>query len=61
MVPAITHLMLRNFRKFDSLRLNFHSAKNVLIGDNESGKSSVLLALDLVVNGSRHRVEMLGA
>lgn len=60
-MPAITHLMLSNFRKFDSLRLNFHSAKNILIGDNESGKSSVLLVLDRVLSGSRHRVEMLGA
>ena len=29
----------------------------MLIGDNESGKSSVLLALNLVLSGSRHRVE----
>lgn len=60
-MQAITHLMLKNFRKFDSLRLNFQPATNVLIGDNECGKSSVLLALDLGLSGSRHRVEMLGA
>lgn len=32
----------------------------MLIGDNVSGKSSVLLALDLALSGSRHRVESLG-
>lgn len=52
--------MLRNFRKSHSLQLNFQRGKNVLIGDNESDKSSVLLALDLVLSGSRHRVESLG-
>lgn len=31
----------------------------MLIGDNESGKSSVLLALNLVLSGSRHRVVSL--
>jgi len=57
---VITHLMLKNFRKFDSLRLNFQPATNVLIGDNECGKNSVLLALDPVLSGSQRRVEMLG-
>jgi predicted ATP-dependent endonuclease of OLD family len=44
--------MLRNFRKFYSLQLNFLRGKNVLIGDNESGKSPVLLALDVALSGS---------
>lgn len=59
-MPVITSLMLRNFKKFDSLTLNFQPGRNVLIGDNESGKSSILLALDLVLSNSRHRVEALG-
>lgn len=29
-------------------------------GGNESGNSSMLLALDLVLRGSRHRIESLG-
>jgi len=52
--------MLKNFKKFSSLSLEFQPSKNVLIGDNESGKSSILLALDLVLSNSRHRVETLG-
>ncbi|MFD2051563.1 ATP-binding protein [Pantoea stewartii] len=52
--------MLGEFRKFHSLQLSIQRGKNLLIGDNESGKSSVLLALDLNLSGSRHRVESLG-
>lgn len=33
---------------------------NLLIGDNESGKSSILQSLDLVMSGSRSKVETLG-
>lgn len=32
----------------------------MFIGDNESGKSTILLAQDLVLRDSRHRVEALG-
>ncbi len=34
--------------------------RNLLIGDNESGKSSVLQAIDIVLSGSRSKVETLG-
>jgi predicted ATP-dependent endonuclease of OLD family len=44
--------MIRNFRKFHSLQLNFQRGKSVLIGDNESGKSAALLALDVALSGS---------
>lgn len=59
-MPVITRLMLQNFRKFTSLTLNFKPEKNVLVGDNECGKSTILLALDLVLSDSRHRVDALG-
>ncbi|QHA89926.1 ATP-dependent nuclease [Serratia rhizosphaerae] len=59
-MPVITRLMLQNFKKFSALDLSFCADRNVLIGDNESGKSSILLALDLVLSDSRYRVETLG-
>lgn len=59
-MPVITHLMLKNFRNFSSLSLSFQPGRNVIIGDKESGKRSILLALDLVPSDSRHRVETLG-
>lgn len=57
---TIRKVVIQNFKKFKSLTLDFESGKNVLIGRNEAGKSSVLLALDLALGGSRNRVEALG-
>lgn len=45
-----------NFKKFAELDLCFSADRNVLVGDNESGKSTILLALDLVLSDSRQRV-----
>ncbi|ADU34873.1 ATP-dependent nuclease [Variovorax paradoxus] len=59
-MPTIERLVLSNFKKFDNLELEFDPELNLLIGDNEAGKSSVLLALELVMSGSRSRVETIG-
>ena len=48
-MPLITRLMLQNFKKFPELDLRFTHDRNILVGDNESGKSTILLALDLVL------------
>lgn len=59
-MPAIKKVVLQNFKNFGTLTLEFDSGVNVLIGDNETGKSSVLLALDLALSASRSRAETLG-
>lgn len=59
-MTVITKLVLQNFKKFDRLELEFDPGTNILIGDNEAGKSTVLLALDLVLGASRSRVEAIG-
>lgn len=59
-MPTIRKLILQNFKQFGRLDLEFDERHNVLIGDNETGKSTVLLALDLALSGSRNRVENLG-
>lgn len=41
---------LKNFSKCSSLSFSFQPGRNVIIGDNESGKSSMLLALNLVLS-----------
>jgi exonuclease SbcC len=41
----ITKLTLRNFKKFHNLELNFSQGLNVIVGNNEAGKSTVLSAL----------------
>ncbi|HAI1254395.1 TPA: AAA family ATPase [Escherichia coli O25b:H4-ST131] len=48
-MPLITRLMLQNFKKFPELDLRFSNDRNILVGDNESGKSTILLALDLAL------------
>jgi len=57
---VITRLKLHNFRRFRKFDVAFNNEMNLLIGDNESGKSSILKSLDLVMSGSRSKVETLG-
>lgn len=59
-MPIIEKLILRNFKKFVDLQLDFSPDLNLLLGDNEAGKSSVLLALELAMGGSRSKVESFG-
>ncbi len=56
----IEKAILHNFKRFKHLELPFDKARNVLIGDNESGKSSILLALNLVLSGSRSQFDQYG-
>jgi predicted ATP-dependent endonuclease of OLD family len=59
-MKTITKLKLKNFKKFQFLELDFNENLNILIGDNEAGKSTILSAIDLVISGSRNKVEALG-
>lgn len=60
-MPAITKVSLRNFKRFEKLDLPLNPGLNVLLGDNEAGKSTVLLAIDLALSASRSKIEVLGA
>jgi len=57
---SIKKIVLKNFKKFEVLALSCNPDLNVLVGDNEAGKSSVLLAIDLALSGSKSKVETLG-
>jgi putative ATP-dependent endonuclease of OLD family len=57
---VIKKLILKNFKKFKYLELDLNESMNILVGDNEAGKSSLLLALDLVLSASRSKVEKYG-
>ncbi|BCS84114.1 ATP-dependent endonuclease [Prevotella herbatica] len=57
---TITKIKLHNFKKFKDLTFDVNPDINILIGDNESGKSTILQAIDLVARGSRTRVENIG-
>lgn len=56
----INKIKLHNFKKFKDIKINFNDGINLLIGDNEAGKSSILSAIDIVLSGSRYKVENIG-
>ncbi|HAN17493.1 MAG: ATP-dependent endonuclease [Bacteroidetes bacterium GWC2_33_15] len=56
----ITKLNLKNFRRFRKFSVDFDAKLNILVGDNESGKSSIIEAINLVLSGSRSKVESVG-
>ncbi len=43
--------MVRNYRIFDSFELDFNSGMNLLVGDNDAGKSTVMEAVNLALTG----------
>lgn len=57
---AIEKIKLYNFKKFKDLEIQCNNDLNLLIGDNEAGKSTILQAIDLVLSGSRHKLENIG-
>ncbi len=57
----IEKMKIINFKKFYGENdINFNEDFNVLIGNNEAGKSSILLALNLVLSGSQSKIEAIG-
>jgi len=56
-MKIIEKIKLFNFKRFNTFEVAFDDRINLLIGDNEAGKSSILLALDLVLSGSKSKVE----
>lgn len=56
----IKKLKLQNFKRFKSFEVSFDSKLNIIIGENEAGKSSILSAIDLVLRGSHRKVESVG-
>lgn len=59
-MKVITKIKLKNFKRFKSSQIEFNEELNVIIGDNESGKSTILQALDIVISGSRKKVDNIG-
>lgn len=56
----IVKIRLINFKRFIDYTVIPNDRVNILVGDNEVGKSSILEAIDLVANGNVHRVESIG-
>ena len=48
----INKLIIKNFKKFRNSAFDFNRDINIIVGDNASGKSSLLEAIDIVLNKS---------
>lgn len=59
-MKIIEKIKIKNFGRFKEFSLGFDKSLNILIGDNESGKSTILSAIDIVLSGSRSKVENYG-
>lgn len=53
----ITKIKLNNFKRFQSLSLVLNEKLNVFVGDNESGKSTILDAINITLSGKRKKNE----
>ncbi len=60
MPSTITSIRLINYRRFRDYTITPNEKINILVGDNEVGKSSILEAIDLVSCGNLRRVESIG-
>ena len=46
----IKSLHIEGFKKFAVLDINFNEHMNILVGENEAGKSTILEAIKIVLN-----------
>jgi putative ATP-dependent endonuclease of OLD family len=58
----IQKIMIQNYRTFKTFELNFQTGMNIIVGDNDAGKSTLLEAIDLAltnkVNGRPFAFEL---
>lgn len=60
MSVTIKKIRLINYKRFKDYTIEPNEKINILAGDNEVGKSSILEAIDLVASGNVRRVEAIG-
>ena len=48
----IDKLIINNFKKFSSRTFDFNKDLNLLVGDNDSGKSTIQEAIEIALNCS---------
>ena len=52
MSATIKEVYIKNFKKFETFSLKLNSTLNILVGDNEAGKSTILEAINLALTGT---------
>ena len=53
----IKSLHIEGFKKFVTLDVNFKEHMNILVGENEAGKSTILEAIKIVINQQYRNVD----
>ncbi|MBC8271567.1 MAG: AAA family ATPase [Verrucomicrobia bacterium] len=59
-MATIKKLRIYNFKRFKELEVRFKSGVNTIIGDNESGKSSILQAIDMAQSANVRKIQDYG-
>ena len=49
---------IKGYKRFSDATFNFNEDKTILVGDNESGKSTILEAIDLAMNRTSHDFDL---
>lgn len=55
----LTRIRIRNFRVFRDFSLDLRRGPNILVGDNDAGKSTILEAINIVLTGRLRRNSFL--
>ncbi|WP_417458015.1 ATP-dependent nuclease [Kordiimonas sp.] len=56
----IEKLVIRNFKKFQNITFEFNSDTNIIVGDNDCGKSTLLEAIEICLNCTIHGRPLAG-
>ena len=56
----IDKIKIQNYKSFCNFTISFNDDINILVGDNETGKSTILECIDLVITGSNKKLESIG-
>lgn len=56
----INRIKLQNYRQFEKYEIIPNDKINILIGDNEVGKSTILEAIELTTSGNIKKIESIG-
>lgn len=51
-------LILKNFRSYKDVKILFDKSMNVIIGQNDVGKSTILEALDIFFEGGTIKIDI---
>lgn len=48
----IDKLIIANYKKFKNFEIEFHDGLNIIVGNNDEGKSTILEAINLALTGT---------